>query len=77
MKLEHIIDKAVFLAPKVYGLITTEGEEIIKVKGVNSQTAKELSFDNLLLLLVKDSSREFTQQNGLKKLLKEKLLYRI
>ena len=33
MKLEHIINKAVFLAPKVYGLIDTEGNQIIKVKG--------------------------------------------
>jgi DNA polymerase family B len=31
-KLEHTILKAVFLAPKVYGLITDQGEEIIKVK---------------------------------------------
>lgn len=32
-KLEHLISKAVFLAPKVYALITEDGEEVIKVKG--------------------------------------------
>ena len=35
MKLEYIIKKAVFLAPKVYGLITDEANEIIKAKGLN------------------------------------------
>jgi len=33
-KLEYVINRAVFLAPKVYGLITTDGQEIIKVKGL-------------------------------------------
>ena len=71
MKLEHIIDKAVFLAPKVYGLITTvpQGEEIIKIKGVSSEVAKDISFYNLQLLLVKDSAREFTQEKWFKKVL--------
>ena len=71
MKLEHVITKAVFLAPKVYGLITTvpQGEEIIKIKGVSSEVAKDISFYNLQLLLVKDSAREFTQEKWFKKVL--------
>lgn len=40
LKLEHVIDKAVFLAPKVYGLVTSNGEEIIKIKGVSAGEAK-------------------------------------
>jgi hypothetical protein len=35
VKLEYIIGHAVFLAPKVYGLITEDGEEIFKIKSVN------------------------------------------
>jgi len=34
MKLENIIKRAVFLAPKVYGLVTVDGNVIIKIKGV-------------------------------------------
>jgi hypothetical protein len=33
-KLEHTINRAVFLAPKVYGLVDVDGKEIIKVKGI-------------------------------------------
>jgi hypothetical protein len=33
MKLENRIKKAVFLAPKFYGMITDKDEEIIKIKG--------------------------------------------
>ncbi len=33
LKLEHIFKKAVYLAPKVYGGITEEGKEVVKVKG--------------------------------------------
>jgi hypothetical protein len=33
VKLEHVIKKAVFLAPKVYALVTTDNELIIKCKG--------------------------------------------
>jgi hypothetical protein len=35
MKLEHIFDKAIFLAPKVYGGITSD-YEYIKVKGLKN-----------------------------------------
>lgn len=35
VKLEHIVKKAVFLAPKVYALLTTDNELIIKCKGGN------------------------------------------
>jgi hypothetical protein len=34
VKLEHNINRAVFLAPKVYGLVDKDGNEIIKIKGV-------------------------------------------
>jgi len=34
VKLEYVVKKAVFLAPKVYALVTEDGQEIIKVKGL-------------------------------------------
>ena len=39
-KLESQISKAIFLAPKVYALITDEGQEIIKVKGLIKNNIK-------------------------------------
>jgi len=68
-KLEHTINKAVFLAPKVYGLVDLEGNEIIKVKGINHELASDISYNNLETLLVKDSSREFTQEKWFKKVI--------
>jgi hypothetical protein len=66
LKLEHVITKAVFLAPKVYGFITENGDEIIKVKGITSEVASDLTFSALETLLIKDSSREFTQEKWFK-----------
>lgn len=68
-KLEHMINKAVFLAPKVYGFITTDGEEVIKVKGLTRESIENISINDLELLLVKDSTREFTQEKWLKKVM--------
>jgi hypothetical protein len=65
MKLEHTITKAVFLAPKMYGLITTEGQEIIKAKGL---TIKNIKVSDLEKLLIKDSSKVFKQEKGFKQL---------
>jgi hypothetical protein len=65
-KLEYVIDKAVFLAPKVYAFITDEGKEIIKIKGVKSEVLKNVQFKDLVELLNLDSSRMFTQEKWLK-----------
>lgn len=67
-KLEHTLLKAVFLAPKVYALITSTGDEIIKVKGLDKDELK-INFNELELLLVKDSAKEFTQEKLFKKLI--------
>lgn len=37
-KLEHKIQKAVFLAQKVYSLVTSDNESIIRVKGFSQNT---------------------------------------
>ena len=68
LKLEHTISKAVFLAPKVYGLIDTEGNEIIKAKGLTKDSIKSIKVSDLELLLVKDSTKQFTQTKGFKDL---------
>jgi len=69
VKLEHTIKQAVFLAPKVYGLLDVDGTEIIKVKGINKDKASELNINELELLLVKDSSKEFNQKKWFKKVI--------
>jgi hypothetical protein len=49
MKLENILDKAIFLAPKVYCLLTEKGKFIYKVKGLKHSVDLNLSdFENLL-----------------------------
>ena len=47
MKLEHTIKKAVFLAPKVYGLVEENGNEIIKAKGLIKNTIKNIKVADL------------------------------
>jgi hypothetical protein len=68
-KLEYTINRAVFLAPKVYGFITTDGEEIVKVKGVTQKSLEGLHVSELEQLLVKDSNMEFNQEKWFKNLL--------
>jgi DNA polymerase elongation subunit (family B) len=58
-KLENIYKEAIFLAPKVYGGITLDGNEIIKVKGLKYN--KDLTFDNFKSLLIKDTSLTLEQ----------------
>lgn len=68
-KLEYIIDRAVFLAPKVYGLITSDGTEIIKVKGLRSNTLSNVHIQDLEELLIKDSTKLFNQKKMIKSIL--------
>jgi hypothetical protein len=72
-KLEAVIDRAVFLAPKVYGYITECGgaahAEIIKVKGIKDEIASQLHIKDLEELLILDSSKEFIQSKWYKKVL--------
>jgi len=59
MKLENIIKKAIFLAPKVYYLETVDGKGIYKVKGLSHNI--ELNINDFKNLLYKDSFIEKTQ----------------
>ena len=68
MKLEHICTKAVFLAPKVYSLITVDGEEITKVKGITNEGLNSINIEVLESLLYKDSKLEVLQDKWYKDL---------
>jgi hypothetical protein len=61
MKLENICSKAIFIAPKVYGIVNEKGEEIIKIKGLTEDSRVNITVDNLEELLVKDNSLEVNQ----------------
>jgi len=72
LKLEYTVEKAVFLAPKVYALILEDGTEIIKVKGLTPKTIlnENIHFSDIASLLIQDSSREFTQEKWFKSITK-------
>lgn len=61
LKLENVCDRAIFLAPKVYGLVNELGIEIIKVKGLTKESMDNISIDTLEELLIKDTNKEFNQ----------------
>jgi DNA polymerase type B, organellar and viral len=72
LKLEYSIKKAVFLAPKVYALVTEDGQEIIKVKGLTPKTLinENIHFEDIAKLLIQDSTREFNQEKWYKSITK-------
>jgi len=82
LKLEHKIKRAVFLAPKVYGIEDENGEITIKIKGVTSDASENINIDNLERLLSEDSSLEFKQFKWFKKVLEgnitiEEVVYKL
>jgi hypothetical protein len=74
LKLEHTISKAVFLAPKVYGIVDVDGNETIKIKGVTDEMSSDIHINDLELLLIQDSSRVFNQQKWYKSLIKGEII---
>ena len=69
LKLEHKIERAVFLAPKVYGLMDTDGTKTMKVKGIGHTLASELGILDLENLLFENSSKNFIQEKWYKKVI--------
>jgi len=69
LKLEHLIKKAVFIAPKVYGLVDVDGTEVIKIKGITKKVAADINFEDLEFLLIQDTKRTFTQEKWFKNLI--------
>nr|QWO71398.1 DNA polymerase [Termitomyces sp. T32] len=57
MKLEHIFNEAIFLAPKVYGGVT-DTYEYVKIKGLKNP----ITFEEMKPLLFKDQSVEINQE---------------
>lgn len=70
LKLEHIFKEAIFLAPKVYGgITTTEHKEIIKIKGVQSKY-NIIKFENLKSLLNLNNKLEIYQNKWYRNIMK-------
>lgn len=57
-KLEHVIHIAIFLAPKVYLIITDKGEQIIKIKGLGAEALKNVTLRDFEDLLFPNRSLE-------------------
>lgn len=67
LKLECVINRAVFLAPKAYFLELENGDSIVKIKGLNQNNLSDVHKDKLNLtgfinLLQKDSALKLDQE---------------
>ena len=60
-KLERICKDVVFLAPKVYGLLDMDNNQVIKVKGISKDALKSINFNTLDSLLNKDANIKLLQ----------------
>jgi hypothetical protein len=75
LKLECVINRAVFLAPKAYCLELVNQEQIIKIKGLNSNVIKNLmgeqvlTLDTFIKVLSMDSVEIVNQHKTIKNLL--------
>ena len=82
MKLEYMVNRAVFLAPKVYGIEDVNGNTKIKIKGVTDESMKSINVNSLEKLLIENESLEFNQFKWFKKVLEgnisiESMVYRL
>jgi len=72
MKLEAIIDKAIFIAPKVYGYsclsedTSKGGKVIIKVKGLSNESIKSINLEDLTSLLTDKVKLSFQNEKWYK-----------
>ena len=71
LKLENIVDKAIFLAPKLYCLITESEQFIHKVKGLKQET--EIQFKDFENLLIKDTFISKSQSKWFRNLSESKI----
>ena len=66
LKLEHVINKAVFLAPKAYCLQLVDGSYVIRIKGFNQKDGQHkqvnLNIDSFYSLLSTDSAINLKQE---------------
>ena len=66
MKLEAVIDKAIFIAPKVYGYTTIDNKTIIKVKGLSNESIKSIDLNILEELLSFNKKLTFNNEKWYK-----------
>jgi hypothetical protein len=66
-KLEYIFKEAIFLGPKIYAGITEDNKYISKIKGYTK--AKDISFNELKLLLNNNSSLKLSHNKWFKSLI--------
>ena len=66
LKLEHTCTKGIFLAPKVYCIVTEEGKFISKVKGLSSKV--NLTINDFEELLLENKNMQFSQTKWFKSL---------
>ena len=66
LKLENICSRAIFIAPKVYCLVTEDGREIFKVKGLTKNV--KFSVQDFESLLIKNNKIERNQTKWFKSL---------
>jgi hypothetical protein len=82
VKLEHVIKRGIFLAPKVYGIEDENGNSTIKIKGVTSKATEDINLDKLERLLIENELLEFKQFKWFKKVLEgniniEEVIYKL
>jgi len=71
LKLENVCEKAIFLGPKLYALLTESGQFIHKVKGLNQKI--DINFDDFKKLLTKDTIIAKTQSKWFRNLSESKI----
>jgi hypothetical protein len=63
LKLENVVERAIYIAPKVYYLKTIDNQEIYKVKGLNKKVSlTQEDFENLLMkdsIITRDQNKWF------------------
>jgi len=71
LKLENVCKKAIFLGPKLYALLTENGQFIHKVKGLNHDVS--LEFKDFKNLLIKDTFVNKSQSKWFRNLSESKI----
>uniref|UniRef100_A0A896YU35 DNA-directed DNA polymerase n=1 Tax=Coniophora olivacea TaxID=85977 RepID=A0A896YU35_9AGAM len=73
-KLEYIFKDVVFLAPKIYAGVTTEGNYICKIKGYKN--AKNIAFEDMKSLLKNNANLELSHNKWFRSLDKSNIQVR-
>jgi len=69
LKLEYELKYAIFLAPKLYGLITMDDQFILKSKGITPKGAEGITFADLAHLLYHKNHIDIPQEKWMKSII--------